>query len=133
MDLYDVVNLEVPTSVTVTLRPLEENETPVLEATAGRLVDLVIPNAGDGPSAAAAPIQQVPPQQELVAEEEPLAEQEPVVEQAAPQIVDLDESEEREGTPLERKRAQSDDGGESSKKVRHEPEVEHPEAGVEKP
>ena len=136
MDLFDVVNLEVPTSVTVTLRPLEENERPVLKASEGRLVGLNIPNAGDGPSAAAAPIQQVPPQQEPVVEEEPLVEQEPVVEQVAPQVtpIDVEESVEKEDpVHLKRKNARDQDEGESSKKVRHEAEVEHPEAGVEKP
>lgn len=73
MDLFDVVNLEVPTSVNVTLRPREENERPIVEATQGRLVDLILPAAGDG-SSSAAPIQQVPPQQEPVAEEEAGAE-----------------------------------------------------------
>ena len=121
MDLFDVVNLEVPTSVNVTLRPLEENERPILEATQGRMVDLILPAAGDGSSSAAAPIQQVPPQQEPVAEEEAGAEQEPVLEQGAPQYVDLDESEEKE-VPLERKRPPSEDGAESSKKACHEPE-----------
>ena len=125
MDLFDVVNLEVPTSVNVTVRAREGNERPILEATRGRLVDLVLPGADGGSSSAAAPIQQVPPQQEPVAEEEAIAEQEPVVEQAAPQFVDLDESEEKEGTPLERKRPPSDDGAESSKKARHEPKSEH--------
>ena len=73
MDLFDVVNLEVPTSVTVGIRPLEEGETPILQATVGRLVDLVVPNAGESPSAAV-PIQQIPPQQEHVAEPEPVVE-----------------------------------------------------------
>ena len=89
MDLYDVVNLEVPTSINVILRPLKENERPILEATQGRLVDLVLGDAGDGSSSAAAPIQQVAPQQEPVVEE-PLVEEEPFVEQVAPQVTPID-------------------------------------------
>ena len=131
MDLYDVVNLEVPTSVKVTLRPRGENERPILEATQGRLVDLVLAGADDGSSSAAAPIQQVPPQQEPVVEE-PLVEEE----QGAPQVtpIDIEESvEEEDPSKLKRKNARGPDEGEPSKKVRHELEVEHPEASVEKP
>ena len=132
MDLYDVVNLEVPTSVKVTLRPRGENERPILEATQGRLVDLVLAGADDGSSSAAAPIQQVPPQQEPVVEE-PLVEEEQVAPQVIP--IDVEESVEEEEDPskLKRKSARGQDEGESSKKVRHEAEVEHPEASVEKP
>ena len=57
MDLFAVVNLEVPRSVTIGVRPLGEGETPILEATDGRVEELVIPEPEGSPAAfMAAPI-----------------------------------------------------------------------------
>ena len=49
--------------------------------------------------------------------------------------IEVDDSVEEKDDPvhLKRKNARGQDEGESSKKVRHEVEVEHPEAGVEMP
>ena len=125
MDLFDVVNLEVPTSVNVTLRAREDNERPVLEAARGRLVELVIPNA-DGSPSAAAPIQQIPPTQEPIAEGH-VSPQATLIEES------VEEKEEEDPHKLKRKSARGQDEGESSKKVRHEVEVEKPEASAHKP
>ena len=45
MDLFAVVKLEKPKQVTVGVRPLRDNEVPLLEATAGHITML----AQDGP------------------------------------------------------------------------------------
>ena len=74
MDLFSVVNLEMSRSVTVGVRPLREGETPILEATVGRVVDLVVPEAEGSPQVVvAAPMQSVAPpvQQELDAAQTP--------------------------------------------------------------
>ena len=39
MDLFAVVKLTKPSQVTVGVRPLREGELPILEATAGRLLE----------------------------------------------------------------------------------------------
>ena len=118
MDLFAVVNLEMPRSVTVGVRPLREGETPILEATAGRVVDLVVPSSEGSPSVVvAAPVQSVAP----------LVQQEPDTAQTPPNsvniaIVNLEESEEEmeEESTLSRKRARSDDGEGSFKRSRFE-------------
>ena len=47
MDLYDVVRLKKPMQVTVGVRPLREGEVPVLEASAGRLLELAREESSD--------------------------------------------------------------------------------------
>ena len=39
MDLFSVVKLARPTQVTVGVRPLREGEAPILDATAGRIME----------------------------------------------------------------------------------------------
>ena len=101
MDLFSVVRLEAPQRVTVGVRPLRSGETPILQATAGRVVDLVVPEPEGSPAAVAAPpLQQVAPNVQPTPE---VAQTPPVQD-----FVDLDESseeEEQERTQLIRKRA----------------------------
>ena len=52
MDLFSVMKLEAPQRVTVGVRPLRSGETLILQATAGRVVDLVIPETDSSPVAA---------------------------------------------------------------------------------
>ena len=42
MDLFSIVQLSDPKAVTVGVRPLREGETPILEATAGRVMELAL-------------------------------------------------------------------------------------------
>ena len=74
MDLFAVVKLEKPKRVTVGVRPLRDDEEPILEATMGHLAVLAPGGAGYSPPAAAlvTPVQSVPP----------TGEQSPVVEEA---------------------------------------------------
>ena len=74
MDLFAVVRLEKPKRVTVGVRPLREDEEPVLEATAGHLTVLAQGGPEDSPPAVAlvTPVQSVPP----------TGEQSPVIEEA---------------------------------------------------
>ena len=60
MDLLAVVKLEAPQRVAVGVRPLRSGEAPILQAMAGRIVDLVIPKP-DGSPVAAPPVRQVTP------------------------------------------------------------------------
>ena len=117
MDLFAVVRLEAPQRVAVGVRPLRDGETPILEATAGRVVDLVVPEPEGSPAAVAAPpLQQVAPTVQPL----PEAAQTPPVQD----FVDLDESseeEEQERTQLIRKRASDVEG--PSKRLRFDAEA----------
>ena len=109
MDLFSVVRLEAPQRVIVGVRPRREGEVPILEATAGRVVALNVPESeGSPPVVNAEPVQQVSP----VAE--------PVIERApTPPVVDLgDSSDEDEVESLRRTRKRESDGEESSKRSR---------------
>ena len=116
MDLFAVVKLEAPQYVTVGVRPLRDGETPILEATARCVVDLVIPESEGSPAAVAAPpLQQVAPPLQSIPD---VAQTPPVTE-----FVDLDGSseEEKELTQLVRKRAPDVEG--PSKKLRFDDEA----------
>ena len=114
MDLFSIVRLEAPQRVTVGVRPLRSGETPILRATAGRVVDLVIPEP-DGSPVVAQPVQQVAPVAQPTAE---VAQTPPVQD-----FVDLDESseEDQEGPQLVRKRTSS--GEHPAKKLRFDDEA----------
>ena len=109
MDLFSVVRLDAPQRVIVGVRPRRDGEVPILEATAGRVVALNVPeSSGSGPVVDAEPVQQVHPAAEPVAEKEP-----------TPPFVDLgDSSDEGEVESLRRTRKRESDGGESSKRLR---------------
>ena len=100
MDLFSVMRLQAPQRVTVGVRPLRNGETPILRATAGRVLDLVFPET-DGSPVVAQPVQQVAAVAQPVAE---VAQTPPVQD-----FVDLDESseEDHEGPQLVRKRTSS--------------------------
>ena len=109
MDLFAVVKLAKPTQVTMGVRPLREGEQPILEATAGRLLELAQVESSDGtpPVVNATPVQTVPVQG-VVAPESSAS--------VGVLQVDTDSEEERQGA----KRKASDDGGEgTSKRRRH--------------
>ena len=126
MDLFEVINMEVPTGVTIGMRPLREGEVPILQAVEGRLTDLVLPG-GEGSSAAsgAAPIQQIAPTEQQESAAEPEVEQPPP--KVAPIELSTSEEEEEESEPLKRKRARSEDGEGTSKKARSGGEIEQSE------
>ena len=71
--MFAVVKLEKPKRVTVGVRPLRNDEEPILEATAGHLTVLAPVGHVDSPPAAAlvAPVQSVPP----TGEESPVLEE----------------------------------------------------------
>ena len=59
MDLFNVVRLAKPTQVTVGVRPLREGEIPILEATAGRILE----HAQEEPADVAQPLLNATPVQ----------------------------------------------------------------------
>ena len=101
MDLFGLVNMDVPTAAAVGVRPRRDDEPPVLEASNGRLVELNIPEpSGSGAPAMVEPIQQVP-------HVEPVAARPP-----SPPVVNVDDSEEEteeERLERRRKRARSEE------------------------
>ena len=101
MDLFGLVSMEAPTSVTVGVRPRGDNEPPVLEAANGRLVELNLPEPSDSVAPAVVePIQQVP-HVEAVAAHPP-----------SPPVVNVEDSEEEaeeEALERRRKRARSEE------------------------
>lgn len=114
MDLFSVVRLTEPTQVTVGVLPLREGEVPILEATAGRLLELAQEESSGAsqPIVNATPVQTVPAQgvvaPELVRPESSTS--------VGIFKVDTDSEEERQGA----KRKAADDGGEgTSKRRRH--------------
>ena len=114
MDLFAVVKLTKPTQVTVGVRPLREGEVPILEATAGRLLELAREESSDAsqPIVNATPVQTVPTQGVVVPE---LVRAESSASVWILQV-DTDSEEERQGA----KRKAADDGGEgTSKRRRH--------------
>ena len=64
MDLFSVVKLAKPTQVTVGVRPLRDGETPILEATAGRTMELTQEEPGNASPGVldATPVHRVPSQ-----------------------------------------------------------------------
>ena len=116
MDLFAVVNLEAPRSVTVGVRPLREGETPILQATAGRVVELVVPEPEGSPAVVpASPLQVFPPAQQM-----------PEAAQTPPVVVPIEvEDSEEEVEELLLKRKATDDAEGSSKRPRPE-SVERP-------
>ena len=104
--------MEVPKSATIGVRPKRDDEEPLLEATSGRVVELVIPEPEGSPAAAVVePIQQVPHVEEEVAQPPP-----PPVNVAVVNVDDLEEETEEEGLAPEG--AQRGGGGAGEKAVR---------------
>ena len=114
MDLFGVVKLTKPTQVTVGVRPLREGEVPILEATAGRLLEPAQEESSDvaQPGLNATPVQTVPAQ--VVRTPEPVRTESS--EGVGILKVDTDSEGEHQGA----KRKAADDGGEgTSKRRRH--------------
>ena len=114
MDLFSVVKLAKPTQVTVGVRPLREGEQPILEATAGRLLELAQEESSGGaqPVVNATPVQTVPAQ--VVAEPDPVRTES----SDSVRILKVDTNSEDENQGAKRKAA--DDHGEgTSKRRRH--------------
>ena len=87
MDLFAVVKLEKPKQVTVGVRPLRENEQPLLEATAGHMTVLGSVGHEDSPPLLVTPVQSVAPAVETAHEEEAHAESSDSVEILKPEEV----------------------------------------------
>ena len=109
MDLFSVVRIDAPQRLIVGVRPRRDEEVPILEATAGRVVRLNVPESSESePAIDAEPVNQAQPNAEPVPEKEP-----------TPPFVDLgDSSDEGEVESLRRTRKRDSDGGESSKRPR---------------
>lgn len=110
MDLFGVVKLTKPSQVTVGVRPLREGEIPILEATAGHLLEPVQEESSD----VAQPLLNATPVQTVPAQGVPASEPAHTKSSGGAGIlkVDTDSKEERQGA----KRKASDDGGEGSSK-----------------
>ena len=113
MDLFAVVKLAMRTQVTVGVRRLKEGELPILEATAGRLLEFVQEEPSDASQAVvhATPVQTVPTQAVVVPE---VARAESSA-SAGILKVDTDSEEERQGV---KRKAVVDDGEGTSKRRR---------------
>ena len=141
MDLFRVVRVEKPLEVTVGHRQLAEGEVPVLEATAGHTMDLVVEEPEDSPSVAqhAIPEQMIAPTEGPVLEpvEEPV--QEPDVESRAASSSSVREVEnpevsmgkkmaasggDDEGTSRKRRLISTGDSSEEAENSAAEPETE---------
>ena len=87
-DLFAVVKLEKPKQVTIGVRPLRENEQPLLEAAAGRLT-VFAHTVGheDSPPLLVTPVQSVAPTVETAHVEEAQAESSESIEILRPEVV----------------------------------------------
>ena len=122
MDLLSVVRLEKPRAVTVGVRPLRQGETPILAATAGRVVEMAAEEPEDSPSTAlqATPVQSVAPPVEQAPD---AAQSHPDSSNIVRIIVDDTDEEGEQSQPLTRKRAPAGGYGEGpSKRPRSEAE-----------
>ncbi|GKA31951.1 hypothetical protein Tco_0718318, partial [Tanacetum coccineum] len=117
MDLFSVVHLSKPKQVTEGVRPLRDGEEPLLESTAGRTMELVLeqPEVDSTDVLVPTPLRSVPG-----ASEEPPGLDVTSVGSLEDADVARAESEAGEvNSRLKRKRATSDDGAGTSKRVRH--------------
>ncbi|GJW28312.1 hypothetical protein Tco_0045187 [Tanacetum coccineum] len=117
MDLFSVVHLSKPKLVTEGVRPLRDGEEPLLESTAGRTMELVLeqPEAESTDVLAPTPLRSVPG----ATAEPPRLDATSV---GSSEDADVAEAESEAGevdSGLKRKRATSDDGAGTSKRVRH--------------
>lgn len=87
MDLFVVVKLEKPKQVTVGVRPLRENEQPLLDATVGHLTVLGTAGHEDSPPLLVTPVQSVAPTMEPAHVEELHTESSDNVEVLKPEVV----------------------------------------------
>ncbi|GJX80210.1 hypothetical protein Tco_0328359 [Tanacetum coccineum] len=110
MDLFSVVHLSKPKLVTEGVRPLRDSEEPLLESTAGRTMELVLeqPEVESTDVLAPTPLRSVPG----ATEEPPRPDATSVGSSEDADVAEVDSG-------LKRKRATSDDGAGTSKRVRH--------------
>nr|GFB90162.1 transposase (putative), gypsy type [Tanacetum cinerariifolium] len=117
MDLFSVVHLSKPKLVTEGVRPLRDGEEPLLEATAGRTLELVLEQPEDENTAVLEP---TPLRSVLDANVDPLERNVACADYSEAAGITRAESETEEvNSGLKRKRATSGDGAGSSKRVRH--------------
>ena len=117
MDLFSVVRLNKPKDVTTGVRPLREDEEPVLESTAGRTMDLILEEPEDIPPVAlvATPLQSMPSASAQPSETELLSSDS----SSEVGIIKLVSETEEESTGMKRKRTAAGDGAGTSKRRRH--------------
>ena len=117
MDLFSVVHLNKPRDVTTGVRPLREDEEPVLQSTAGRLMDMVMEEPEDVPPVVvlATPLQSIPSAGAQPSEAEILISDSSSEEG----IVKIVSETEEETTRIKRKRPAAGDGAGTSKRRRH--------------
>ncbi|GKC38922.1 hypothetical protein Tco_1051306 [Tanacetum coccineum] len=138
MDLFSVVHLSKPKLVTEGVRPLRDGEEPLLESTAGRTMELVLeqPEVESTDVLAPIPLRSVPG----ATAEPPRPDATSVGSSEDADVAGAESEAEEVDSGLKRKRATSDDGAGTSKRVRYvslggststEEETETPPLNVE--
>ncbi|GKB15267.1 hypothetical protein Tco_0849190 [Tanacetum coccineum] len=117
MDLFSVVHLSKPKLVTEGVRPLRDGEEPLLESTAGRTMELVLeqPEAESTDVLAPTPLRSVPG----ATAEPPRLDATSVGSSEDADVAGAESEAGEVDSGLKRKRATSDDGAGTSKRVRH--------------
>ncbi|GJX69921.1 hypothetical protein Tco_0307092 [Tanacetum coccineum] len=117
MDLFSVVHLSKPKLVTEGVRPLRDGEEPLLESTAGRTMELVLeqPEFDRTDVLAPTPLRSVPG----ATEEPPRLDTTSVGSSEDADVAGAESEAGEVDSGLKRKRATSDDGAGTSKRVRH--------------
>ncbi|GJS63820.1 hypothetical protein Tco_0678384 [Tanacetum coccineum] len=117
MDLFSVVHLSKPKLVTEGVRPLRDGEEPLLESTAGRTMELVLeqPEVESTDVLAPTPLRSVPG----ATEEPPRLDATSVGSSEDADVAGAESEAGEVDSGLKRKRATSDDGAGTSKRVRH--------------
>ncbi|GJX30156.1 gypsy type transposase [Tanacetum coccineum] len=117
MDLFSVVHLSKPKLVTEGVRPLRDGEEPLLESTAGRTMELVLeqPEVESTDVLAPTPLRSVPG----ATVEPPRLDATSVGSSEDADVAGAENEAGEVDSGLKRKRATSDDGAGTSKRVRH--------------
>ncbi|GJT53873.1 hypothetical protein Tco_0988927 [Tanacetum coccineum] len=117
MDLFSVVHLSKPKLVTEGVRPLRDGEEPLLESTAGRTMELVLeqPEVESTDVLAPTPLRSVPG----ATVEPPRLDATSVGSSEDADVAGAESEAGEVDSGLKRKRATSDDGAGTSKRVRH--------------
>ncbi|GJS27907.1 hypothetical protein Tco_0488527 [Tanacetum coccineum] len=117
MDLFSVVHLSKPKLVTEGVRPLRDGEEPLLESTAGRTMELVLeqPEVESTDVLAPTPLRSVPG----ATVEPPRLDATSVGSSEDADVAGAESEAGEVDSGLKRKRAASDDGAGTSKRVRH--------------
>ncbi|GKB24217.1 hypothetical protein Tco_0863618 [Tanacetum coccineum] len=117
MDLFSVVHLSKPKLVTEGVRPLRDGEEPLLESTAGRIMELVLeqPEVESTDVLAPTPLRSVPG----ATEEPPRLDTTSVGSSEDADVAGAESEAGEVDSGLKRKRATSEDDAGTSKRVRH--------------